>query len=204
MSKKDYREKIEEHRQSIEIEKPNSRQSRSRVAKNKKPRRRDPLMTILTVIFIFIPLVVLVYVWGFYTPPNQSQAQGNEELLEYEKNNKVEDEKDEPTTEEPVLVDDTVDVNKEEDDKSEEDKRDVEQDDQNTKTDDSTSKQETNTEKDNKPVQEDPVTKGEHKVQVGDTLFSIARKNNTTVEAIMEANRLQTPDIQVGQVLIIP
>lgn len=193
MSKEDYRERIEEHRQSINIEKPNSRQSRSRVAKNKKPRRRDPLMTILTVIFIFIPLVILVYVWGFYTPTTPSQAQTNEqESLEYEKNDKIEDE--EIIIDEPVLIDDTVDENKEEDDQSEAIDKDKEtQDDQN-------SEEEPNTGQ----VQGKDSEDKQHEVKSGDTLYSIADENNTTVDAIMEANGLQTPDIQVGQVLIIP
>ncbi|MFY3792839.1 LysM peptidoglycan-binding domain-containing protein [Ureibacillus sp. MALMAid1270] len=194
MSKEDYREKIEEHRQSIEIEKPNSRQSRSRVAKNKKPRRRDPLMTILTVIFIFIPLVILVYVWGFYKPTTPSQAQTKEEeSLEYEKNDKIEDE--ETIIDEPVLIDDTVDENKEEDDESE-----VEE-----SKDNQTSEEDTTYEKPSSGQVQDEESKGnKHVVKTGDTLFSIANANNTTVDAIMEANGLQTPDIQVGQQLIIP
>ncbi|CAM5181270.1 LysM domain-containing protein OS=Ureibacillus acetophenoni OX=614649 GN=SAMN05877842_103351 PE=4 SV=1 [Ureibacillus acetophenoni] len=196
MSNEDYREKIEEHRQSIEIEKPNSRQSRSRVAKNKKPRRRDPLMTILTVIFIFIPLVILVYVWGFYKPTTPSQAQTKEEeSLEYEKNDKIEDE--ETIIDEPVLIDDTVDENKEEDDESEEvDKE---------SNDDRSSEDNTTNEKPSSGQVQDEESKGnKHVVKPGDTLFSIANANNTTVDAIMEANGLQTPDIQVGQQLIIP
>ena len=41
-------------------------------------------------------------------------------------------------------------------------------------------------------------------VRAGDTLFSIARRYNTTVEAIMAANRLTSQTIYVGQQLIIP
>ncbi|KGR79576.1 LysM peptidoglycan-binding domain-containing protein [Ureibacillus manganicus] len=202
MSKKDYREKIEQHRQSIDVEKPNSRQSRSRYGKNKKPRRRDPLMTILTVIFIFIPLVVLVYIWGFYTPTTPSKAQGNEETLEYEKNDKLEE--DETTIDEPVLIDDTVDENKEEDDLSENDNRnsnEVDQSNDKQSTNKDTSSAETSTEKEKKDEQ---ISNGKHKVETGDTLYKIANERNTTVDAIMEANGMQTPDIQVGQTLIIP
>ncbi len=153
MSKKDYREKIEEHRQSINIEKPNSRQSRSRVVKNNKPKRRDPLMSILTVVFIFIPLVILVYVWGFYTPTTPSQAQGNEESLEYAKNDKVEDKE---TIDEPVLIDDTVDENKEEVDESEKVNEDSKRDDQNE--DESITSQETTTEKEKNGQVQDEET----------------------------------------------
>ncbi|HHY47978.1 MAG TPA: DUF3794 domain-containing protein [Firmicutes bacterium] len=42
-------------------------------------------------------------------------------------------------------------------------------------------------------------------VQPGDTLWSLARKYNTTVEAIVQANKIADPNmIQVGQVLQIP
>ena len=42
-------------------------------------------------------------------------------------------------------------------------------------------------------------------VQTGDTLFSIASRFGTTVEALVEANNITNPDlINVGQVLIIP
>lgn len=211
MSKKDYREKIEQHRQSIDVEKPNSRQSRSRYGKNKKPRRRDPLMTILTVIFIFIPLVVLVYIWGFYTPTTPSKAQGNEETLEYEKNDKLKE--DETTIDEPVLIDDTVDENKEERDLSENDDRNSNEVDQsndtknttNDKSSDETSTgKETKTDNESNEQQNEQISNGKHKVETGDTLYKIANERNTTVDAIMEANGMQTPDIQVGQTLIIP
>ncbi|MBA3531368.1 MAG: LysM peptidoglycan-binding domain-containing protein [Ardenticatenales bacterium] len=42
---------------------------------------------------------------------------------------------------------------------------------------------------------------GTHVVQPGDTLFSIARRHGTTVEALMALNGLSTPTIYVGQVL---
>src|SRR4030042_1232811 len=44
-----------------------------------------------------------------------------------------------------------------------------------------------------------------YEVQAGDTLFSIARRFGTTVEAIVAANGLADPSqIEVGQVLLIP
>ncbi|MFN8597496.1 MAG: LysM peptidoglycan-binding domain-containing protein [Anaerolineae bacterium] len=43
-----------------------------------------------------------------------------------------------------------------------------------------------------------------HTVQSGDTLFSLARRYGTTVEALRTANRLSGDLIYVGQVLIIP
>jgi len=41
-------------------------------------------------------------------------------------------------------------------------------------------------------------------VRRGDTLWSIARRHETTVEDIKSANRLATPNIQAGQTLLIP
>jgi LysM repeat protein len=43
-----------------------------------------------------------------------------------------------------------------------------------------------------------------HIVQTGDTLYSIARRYGTTVEAIMAANGLVTYSIRIGEVLWIP
>ncbi len=77
MSKEDYRDKIEEHRQSFEEEQ-EEQQTLSRASRmnkngsnNKKPKetkRKTPLMTILVVIFILIPLSILIYFWKFYEP----------------------------------------------------------------------------------------------------------------------------------------
>ena len=50
-----------------------------------------------------------------------------------------------------------------------------------------------------------PGSGGEYTVQAGDTLFSIARRYGTTVEALQSANGIVNPSlIRVGQVLIIP
>ena len=43
-----------------------------------------------------------------------------------------------------------------------------------------------------------------HIVQPGDTLFSLARRYGTTVEAIMALNRLPNSNIRIGQQLLIP
>lgn len=42
-----------------------------------------------------------------------------------------------------------------------------------------------------------------HTVQKGDTLYSLARKYNTTVTALRTANRLSSDLIRIGQVLVI-
>jgi LysM repeat protein len=49
-----------------------------------------------------------------------------------------------------------------------------------------------------------PVEPTIHVVQRGDTLYSIARRYGTTVDAIMRANRLSSDRIYVGQRLTIP
>ena len=43
-----------------------------------------------------------------------------------------------------------------------------------------------------------------HIIQAGDTLSSIARKYNTSVEAIISENNLQNHLIFIGQILKIP
>lgn len=41
-------------------------------------------------------------------------------------------------------------------------------------------------------------------VQKGDTLFSLSRRFNTNIEEIISVNKLESIDIKVGQVLVIP
>lgn len=41
-------------------------------------------------------------------------------------------------------------------------------------------------------------------VQKGDTLFSLSRRFNTTIEEIISVNKLESIDIKVGQLLVIP
>jgi LysM repeat protein len=45
-----------------------------------------------------------------------------------------------------------------------------------------------------------------HTVERGDTLFSIARRNGTTVEALVDANGLGSRDavLSVGRRLVLP
>jgi len=49
-----------------------------------------------------------------------------------------------------------------------------------------------------------PAASIQHVVRTGDTLYSLARDYNTTVQAIMQANGLGSYIIWIGQVLIIP
>ena len=41
-------------------------------------------------------------------------------------------------------------------------------------------------------------------VKSGDTLYSIARKYNTTVSELINRNNLKTSNLSIGQELIIP
>ena len=45
---------------------------------------------------------------------------------------------------------------------------------------------------------------GTYTVASGDSLYLVARKNGTTVEAIKAANNLSTPTLKIGQKLVIP
>jgi cytoskeletal protein RodZ len=49
-----------------------------------------------------------------------------------------------------------------------------------------------------------PASSGTYVVKDGDTLWTIASKNHSTVEAIQKANNLKGEDLQIGQKLIIP
>ena len=91
MSEKDLRQKIEEHRQTIEIEDAKTRLSRTeRRRKKKKKTKETPLLTTLTVILIGIPLAILIYVWGFWEPEQEEVAVDKDEnIVEVERNNQV-------------------------------------------------------------------------------------------------------------------
>lgn len=49
-----------------------------------------------------------------------------------------------------------------------------------------------------------PVSARRYKVRVGDTLWSIAQQHSTSVDALIAANRLASPKIRAGQMLVIP
>ncbi|MER2114844.1 MAG: LysM peptidoglycan-binding domain-containing protein [Solibacillus isronensis] len=79
MTKEDYREKVEEHRQEIDLHNESgtkmSRVSRHRKKNGKK--QTNPIMTALTVVLIFIPLVILAYVWLIYEPNTSASENVN-------------------------------------------------------------------------------------------------------------------------------
>lgn len=222
MSKKDYREKIEEHRQSIEIEEdtPTTRLSRSQRRKKKKKSKETPFLTFLTVLLIGIPLAILVYVWGFWEPDKENVAAEKEEegLVEVQRNveainpNEVEQEADDEEAEkankEVKETEDEEKVEKKESQVVKNNAKDVQ---------DSSSKKVAN--KNNEQNNDSPAKQKEetssssnevkiHKVSANDTLYSIAKKNYSDpikgVEKIKAANNLSSDVITPGQELIIP
>ena len=70
MTKGDYREKVEEHRQEIDLHNESgSKLSRaSRHQKKGKKKQSNPMMKVLVFILIFIPLSILGYVWLIFEP----------------------------------------------------------------------------------------------------------------------------------------
>lgn len=53
------------------------------------------------------------------------------------------------------------------------------------------------------PLPAAPVTPTQVTVQPGDTAYSIARRAGLTLDALLALNGLQTPDLKVGQVLLL-
>ena len=49
-----------------------------------------------------------------------------------------------------------------------------------------------------------PVSARRYRVRTGDTLWSIAQQHSTSVDALIAANRLSSPKIKAGQMLVIP
>lgn len=79
MTKEDYREKVEEHRQEIDLHNESGRKM-SRVSRHRKKngkKQTNPIMTVLTVVLIFIPLVILAYVWLIYEPNTSASENVN-------------------------------------------------------------------------------------------------------------------------------
>ncbi len=213
MSNGDYREKIEEHRQSIELEEQqSSRMSRSRQkVKKKKKNRKNPLLNILLFVLLGIPFSLLIYVSFFYNPAatETAEVEENGSIVEVQRNNtvssggkenvepKIEESQDEASTKDEVSDGKKVEeakqaeveaAKKAEQAKLEKDKLAKQQEEQKQK--------------------EQQATAGTtHTVQPNENLFRIALKyynDASGVDKIMEANNLSSNSISVGQTLIIP
>lgn len=105
MTKEDYREKVEEHRQEIDLHNESgakmSRVSRHRKKNGKK--QTNPIMTALTVVLIFIPLVILAYVWLIYEPNTSASENVN---VDKKDDLVVEIQKQDPKTQPSATIDD--------------------------------------------------------------------------------------------------
>lgn len=210
---KDYREKIEQHRQSIGTEKqPESRLARSRRPVQKNKKRKNPLMTGLVVVFIFIPLMILIYVWGFYEPQETEvvKVDNNTSLVQVEKNNTVSASINE---DKDVAVEESAgkSTNEQKDDNSEQLTQQAEEAakiaEQQAKAEEYT-KQQKALEEQRKAEEEQSSGQTVHTVQPNENLYRIALKyfggDQSGVQKIKDANNLSSDSISVGQQLMIP
>lgn len=203
MSKEDFREKIEEHRQTIEDEESTtpSRMSRAnRKPQTKKTKKtRNPLITILFVVF-FVQLVGLFYVLVFYEPNDKETAaetKSDEIIVGVEKNSevasskKVTDDKDaEETQKEKEKADDEA---------------------AKLAAQQAAEKQaaEKKAEEQQQQAEEQQKASKTHVVKGNETLYRIAVNfygdgSQSNIDKIKNANGLGSETISVGQTLIIP
>jgi len=222
MSNADYREKIEEHRQSIELEeKQSSRMSRSR-GKVKPKKRKNPLINILLFVLLGIPFSLLIYVSFFYSPGDAETAEveKNDSIVELQTNHTVSasaKEKKEPVIEE---TDDktvaTTENTVSEEQKAEETKAKAAAEEAAKKEEQAKLEQQElakqQAQKEEQAKQEEQAKKQTaggttHTVQPNENLFRIALKyygDSSGVDKIRAANNLPSNSISVGQTLIIP
>ena len=223
MSNEDYKEKVEEHRQEIDLQtEPASRMSRTnRTKKNKSKKQRKSLslMTILTFIFIFIPLLILVYVQFWYTPAEPEVAQqADESIVQLETNmpskanasvttdadeegkktqgEKATDTSKEEEAKETAAAEEAQKIAAEQAKEAEAKKKAEEQ-------------AKAKAVAKEKAEAEAKAQQKSHTVQSTDNLYRIALKyygdgSPGKIEKIKQANNLSSDSISTGQVLIIP
>ncbi|KGR74116.1 LysM peptidoglycan-binding domain-containing protein [Ureibacillus sinduriensis] len=212
MSNGDYREKIEEHRQSIELEdQQNSRMSRSRQkVKKKKKNRKNPLLNILLFVLLGIPFALLIYVSFFYTPADTDMAEVEENgsIVEVQKNNTVSasnKETDEPKIEQ-TDADSTTNSNEQAKEKEAAVAKQAEEEAKKAEQAKLEKEKLAKQQEEQKQKEQQPGGKT-HTVQPNENLFRIALKyynDASGVDKIMAANNLSSNSISVGQTLIIP
>ena len=211
MSKeKDYLDKIEVHRQEVELDEEVSRR-RTRIRSSRKQNNVPKItgMKILVAIFIFIPLSILGYVWFFYEPEAEPAApEIDNSIVHIEKNNmpaaspSVEEEEDESKESEEEdssnnssnASTDDVEVNEAEEEAIDKAAAEAEQ----------ALKEQQQKEEEQSSNATNAKT---HVVQEQDTLYSIAMKyykDPTKVDAIKKANNLSSNSIPLGKELILP
>ena len=219
MSKEDYREKIEEDRQEIELEGEHSRLSRS---KQKTKKRKSKLMPTLLVTFIFIPLAVLLYLTFIYEPSSPVEVvEEKNDVVQVQKNEKPavpEVSEDKDKQEEPSKDQEPSSSSKEEelDQLSEDKQKELEAAqaaaaaeaakiaEQKAKEEEAKRKAEEEKRKAEEAAKQSQKT---HIVQSSETLYRIAMKyynDPSAVEKIKQANGLSSEAIQVGQKLVLP
>lgn len=226
MSKEDYKEKVEEHRQEIDLQtEPASRMSRTNRTKNNKSKKQQrkslSLMTILTFIFIFIPLLILVYVKVWYTPADSEVAQkADESIVQLETNmpskanasvTTDEDEESKKTQDETAIDSSKEEEAKETAEAEEAQKVAAEQakEAEAKKKAKEQAKAEAKEKAEAEAEAEAKTQQKSHTVQSTDNLYRIALKyygdgSPGNIGKIKQANNLSSDSISSGQVLIIP
>ena len=214
MSKeKDYLDKIEVHRQEVELDEVSRRRTRTRGSRKQNKAPKITSMKILVVIFIFIPLSLLGYVWLFYEPEvetvtpeidnsivhietnNMPSSSANVEEDEEDKNEEEQDSSNDSTSTEDV------EVNEEEEQAIDKAAQEAEE---KLKAEQQMAEDKTNEQSSNASNGSNSKT---HVVQAKDTLYSIAMKyykDPTKVDAIKKANKLSSNSIPLGKELILP
>ncbi|MGN7476501.1 LysM peptidoglycan-binding domain-containing protein [Solibacillus silvestris] len=232
MTKEDYREKVEEHRQEIDLHN-ESGSKISRVSRHRKKgakKQSSPIMTILTIVLIFIPLSILGYVWLIYEP---STSASEKENVEEQDGLVVEIQKQDPEASGSAGDDDdkegTNDENKASDNSAKADEK-AEKErlaaEEAKKAEQKTKQKEAEEAKKAEEAQKVAAAKAKeleeqkkaqeaakaqqktHTVQSTDNLYRIALKyygngSPAYIEKIKSANNLSSDSISAGQVLVI-
>ncbi|MEG0259019.1 MAG: LysM peptidoglycan-binding domain-containing protein [Lysinibacillus sp.] len=226
MSKEDYRDKIEEHRQSFEVEK-EQEQPLSRVSRmnrngsdNKGPKKtkqdKNPLMKILLVIFILIPFTTLVLVWYFYEPgktlkETEDEVDSNNPVVE------VEDQNNSDKNSIKIDKNEAAEAEKKAQEQARKDAEKLEAEqkaaDEEKAAEDAKIAQEKAAEEAAKKAEEakkqEAASAKTHTVQSNETLYRIAVKyygngSESTLAKIRAANGMPSDVIQVGQKIKLP
>lgn len=229
MTKEDYREKVEEHRQEIDLHNESGAKI-SRVARNRKgnaKKQKNPLMKILVVVFIFIPLSILGYVLFIFDPGTKAndttKANDNDQLVEIQKQDpnesKVVDSDNEADEKNDAQADaaekerlaaekaKAAEAQKLEDEKkakeAEEAQKVAAQ-----KAKELEAKKKVEAERAKAEAEKANTARTTHTVQSTDNLYRIALKyygdgSPANIEKIKAANNLTSDSISAGQVLVI-
>ncbi|ATP39603.1 Elastin-binding protein ebpS [Solibacillus sp. R5-41] len=218
MSNEDYREKVEEHRQEIDLQNGETAKV-SRVKRHRKPgtkKQKNPIMTALVVIFILFPLSILGYVWLFYEP----EAKAPDKDVVKDDTNQVVILKNDPEKTPNVDLDETnendeakkqeeADLTKVEQEKQRLEAEEAKKAEQKKSADDKAAAQKEKAQEEKKKAEEQAnAQRKTHTVSSTDNLYQIAIKyygsgSPANIEKIKQANNLSSDSISAGQVLVI-